>query len=227
MPVTDVTIPIASATAMRLLARTDSGGWEPGIGDPTFFGWLAVICYFAAAGLCGWAFRKENDALRRGAAPADAIRPYFWLALAIVMVLLGFNKQLDLQSWFTQVGRDMAKDEGWYESRRGVQFLFVVMIFLGGVAALAAAWWYVRGAWMRYRMAFFGLIYLAAFIVIRAASFHHVDVLLKFGLGDFRINHLMELSGIGFVGYSAWLAASGKMPLARKLVPFERTVRIR
>jgi len=44
------------------------GGWEPGIGDPTFFGWLAVLLYFAAAYLSyragGWSADFSRGAAR-------------------------------------------------------------------------------------------------------------------------------------------------------------------
>src|SRR4029079_59494 len=121
----------------------ERGGGEPGIGDPTFFGWMAVFCYFAAAYLAyragklerqlqprssemamGWSSlaRQAMESLRgvlrgefRGSTIEDRgsiLLPTFWFALCGVLVFLGFNKQLDLQSCFMQVGRDMAKSEG-------------------------------------------------------------------------------------------------------------------
>jgi len=45
----------------------------------------------------------------------------------------GINKQLDLQSAFTEVMRVVARDQGWYEARRQYQYAFI-----GAVAVLAA-----------------------------------------------------------------------------------------
>ena len=151
--------------------------------------------------------------------------PTFWFALCGVLVFLGINKQLDLQSCFTQVGRDMAKNEGWYENRRIVQGIFVVVMVLLGVMTVAAAYWYIHAAWRRYRIAFFGIIFLVTFVIIRAASFHHIDVLIKSGLAGFQFNHILELGGIILVGYAAW-SATRQLP-RQPLKAFEKTVRIR
>jgi hypothetical protein len=241
-----------------LLARaSEQGGWEPGIGDPTFFGWLAVFCYFAAAYLSyragklerrlqprsseiafGWSrlAREAMDSMRaalrgqfkRGSKIEDRgsnLLPTFWFALCGVLVFLGFNKQLDLQSCFTQVGRDMAKSQGWYEGRRKVQAIFVVGIALLGLLTIAGAYWYIHGAWRRYRLAFLGIIYLVTFVIIRAASFHHMDIFLQNTFAGLAFNHILELGGILFIGYAAWNAAR-QLPRPPMKV-FEKTVRIR
>ena len=49
----------------------------------------------------------------------------FWMGLAALLVFLGFNKQLDLQTAFTFLAKDFAKATGWYENRRIVQGLTV------------------------------------------------------------------------------------------------------
>lgn len=237
------------------LARaSEHGGWEPGIGDPTFFGWLAVVCYFGAAYLAyragklerqlqprssetGWA-QVARDAANWLSEAArgklnfkskienrKSLLPTFWFALCGLMVALGFNKQLDLQTCFTQVGRDMARSEGWYEQRRAVQVIFVVTIFLLGVLTIAASYWYIHGAWRRYRFAFFGIVFLIIFVIIRAASFHHIDLFLKIGVAGLKMNHILELGGILFIAYSAW-NATRQLPRPR-MQAFEKTVKIR
>jgi hypothetical protein len=240
------------------LARaSERGGWEPGIGDPTFFGWLAVVGYFGAAYLAyragmmerklvprtaelalGWAklardaIESVRTTLREGLGRRSQIDdrisillPTFWFALCGLMVFLGVNKQLDLQSCFTQIGRDMAKDEGWYENRRMVQAVFVVVIGVLGMITVAAAYLYIRSAWQRYRIAFLGIVFLVTFVIIRAASFHHIDVFLKSGPGGLQFNHILELGGIILIGYAAW-NATRQLP-RQPLKAFEKTVRIR
>ncbi len=152
--------------------------------------------------------------------------PTFWFALCGLMAFLGVNKQLDLQSCFTQIGRDISKTGGWYESRRIVQGIFVVVMGLVGVAVVAGTYLYIRSAWKRYWIAFVGMIYIVTFVIIRAASFHHVDVLLKVSFFGLHINHVLELSGIGFIGYAAWRAARQIRP-ASQYQAFEKTVKIR
>jgi len=172
------------------------------------------------AGLRG-EFNRGSRVEDRG----SILLPTFWFALCGAMVMLGINKQLDLQTCFTEVGRGMAKSEGWYENRRIVQGIFVLVMLLLGLGTIAGSYWYIHGAWRRYRWAFFGIVYLVTFVIIRAASFHHIDIFLKDTFGGIAFNHILEISGIVCIGYAAW-NATRQLP---RQVPkaFEKTVRIR
>ena len=44
------------------LAFTEADHWRPGIGDPTFMGWLTVVAYFTAVPLCWMAGRSDQSA---------------------------------------------------------------------------------------------------------------------------------------------------------------------
>ena len=103
-------------------------GWSPGIGDPTVMGWVAVAAYISAAAVAG-------VASARGAFPVPNRRRerLFWLSLVLVLSCLAVNKQLDLQSLLTALGRCLSRTQGWYDSRRAVQQDFIVA--LGGLAA--------------------------------------------------------------------------------------------
>ena len=46
-------------------------------------------------------------------------------------------------------------------------------------AAVGAGAYYMRDVWRRYRLAYVGIIYVVVFVIIRAASFHHVDQFFK------------------------------------------------
>jgi hypothetical protein len=43
-----------------------------------------------------------------------------------LFLALGINKQLDLQTALTELGRVLAYDQGWYEERQTVQVWFIV-----------------------------------------------------------------------------------------------------
>jgi hypothetical protein len=127
----------------------------------------------------------------------------FWLILALVMAVFGVNKQLDLQTWFTEVARDMALAQGWYQGRRLVQGIFIFWLCLGA--------WGLR-AWLGIRLgslsagarqAGVGLVLLAAFVVMRASSFHHVDVMLGLSLANVRVNVVMEIGAISVIAWAA------------------------
>ena len=185
--------------------------WHPGIGDPTIMGWVTVVAYFTAAYLCFSAYRTSCFGMQalREVAPLEAQHQRalsrFWLGLCALLLLLGVNKQLDLQSLFTEVLRDMAHAQGWYGERRRYQFVFVVSIALAGTGAAAVLAYYLRQIVRRVALAIIGVCTLVSFVVIRAASFHHIDVLLR--SGPVRLNWVLELSGILMLGTAAYLAA--------------------
>lgn len=180
-------------------AFTDGDSWKPGIGDPTFMGWFTVFGYAVAAYFC-W------RAARRSAFASAKVR-YFWMGLFALMVALGINKQLDLQTAFTFIGKSIAKSEGWYERRRPVQAAFVCLIAVGGIVFTAALCRYYRNEFRRLWLPLVGLGFLLTFIVVRAASFHHVDVFLNHGPGGVRMNWILELGGIAMIAYPAWRTA--------------------
>jgi len=125
------------------------------------------------------------------------------------MIVLCVNKQLDLQTWFTQVGKRMAKAQGWYEERAGVQTAFVVGVGVMGMTSFVGLAWITRKAPRAYRLALAGLAFLLSFILIRAASFNHIDRLLDVTIVGARLNWVFELTGIGCILASAvWVRMS-------------------
>ena len=169
------------------------GRCSPGIGDPTAMGWVTAAAYFGVALLCGGCAKSESLGGRQ----------VFWLSVAAMMALLGINKQLDLQSWFTQMGRDLALAQGWYVHRQAVQAGFIVALTLGLITFLLWVQRATRALGGEIRWACLGLVLVALFVLVRAASFHHVDNLLHLELGGLRINWIMELGGIGCIGAAA------------------------
>lgn len=172
--------------------------WRPEIGDPTFMGWLTVVAYAVAA------FTAWLAARRAKRAPGTVGGSHLtWILVTWLMVLLCINKQLDLQSLFTDIGRVISYHQGWYQERREYQKWFVLGL-LGG-SALTSLFLLVRfhQFWRRHFLLSCGLVFLLTFVVVRAVSFHHVDVLLKSEIAGFRMNWFLELTGIGLI----WLAA--------------------
>jgi hypothetical protein len=78
--------------------------WRPEIGDPSFMGWFTVVAYGIVALLAARVRLKGKDRI--------------WLAVTLGMAALCVNKQLDLQSLFTHIGRVASHHLGWYEQRR-------------------------------------------------------------------------------------------------------------
>jgi hypothetical protein len=175
------------------------GDWSPGIGDPTPMGWLTVAAYFGAS--VGCLSARRRCARAQGALERRAAR--LWLGLGVLLAALGINKQLDLQTALTELGRTLALSEGWYERRREVQ-----VDFIGGVALTALALglglaFAARGQLHRFAAALAGAVFLLAFVLVRASSFHHVDLLIHTELLGLQMNWLLELSGIALIGLAA------------------------
>jgi hypothetical protein len=164
------------------------GRWRPTIGDPSVMGWFTVAAYVACAALAFWAARPQS---------ANDHRPVvFWGAVGILMVLLAINKQLDLQSMLTEVGRQIARHQGWMEQRRSVQAGFIVGFSLLAAAGFLGFALFMRQWFRRFMLAFIGLFVLLSSIIIRAVSFHHVDQFLDVRILHLRMNWILELSGI-------------------------------
>ncbi len=160
-------------------------GWTPHISDPGYAAWLIVALYaFAAAQ--SW----------RAARAASAPETGFWIILTLVFVALCVNKQLDLQTLLTQIGRDAARAQGWYKQRRAFQLGFIVtfatITLIGATAMLIRFRRSPFGLWL----AAAGLSMQALFVVMRAASMHHADAFFRIRIGGFRLLVLLELPGI-------------------------------
>jgi hypothetical protein len=170
------------------------GGWSPGIGDPTVVGWFTTVAYLATAYTCNAIGRSL---VRVGSIARNERR--LWRGLAILFVALGINKQLDLQSALTEVGRMLAASEGWYERRQHTQLLFIELVAALALAGAVGLVFLVRRMPLSARVAAAGTTMVLAFVVIRAASFHHIDRLLDTTVFELRWNWLLELGGISIV----------------------------
>ncbi|WP_028967675.1 hypothetical protein [Sphingomonas phyllosphaerae] len=160
-------------------------GWTPGIGDPTWGGWITVVFYLIAAGVCASNARRPDQ---------DGGR--FWAVLALSMLALGINKQLDLQSLFTAVLRDNAVHYGWFGERRELQLAFIVVIGGFGLVLAAALAYYLRALQRSMRVAALGVCLVYTYVIIRAASFHHVDRIIGAAILGGRWSSILEIGGI-------------------------------
>jgi hypothetical protein len=159
--------------------------WRPTIGDPTAMGWLTVFAYLATAVACYAASLKQPGRL--------------WRWLPVVFLFLAFNKQIDLQSLFTEVGKISTRQMGLYGHRGSIQATMIVIILavagIGIVTLLVA----LKRPWSPKSLALTGLIVLTSFIAIRALSFHHFDRFIGTWYGPMKGNWILELSAISMV----------------------------
>ncbi len=115
------------------------------------------------------------------------------------MVALGINKQLDLQSALTELGRLLASQEGWYDQRQLVQIWFIVGVAVSCVALALIFIALARYAPVATWLAIAGVTIVLAFVLIRAASFHHIDRFIGERILGLKWNWVLEMGGTSIV----------------------------
>ncbi len=179
-----------------------SGRWSPEIGDPTVMGWLTVAAYGVAGLACLLAARRS-------------LEPRFWVILGLVMLALAVNKQLDLQSALTAMGRCIAQMQGWYEERREVQRRVIIGLIAAAVGLMLLMLWAMRRNLARVLPAVVGTAFVLGFVAVRAAGFHHMDAFISMTIGSARMNWVLELTGIVLILLNAmWRLARDRAPPA-------------
>ncbi len=164
--------------------------------DAGTIAWIIVAAY-AGAFVLALTATVRTSGTREG---------WFWALTAAGLLLLGLNKQLDLQTLLTATLRQLARQDGWYEQRRMVQLVFIAGLAGALLAALVFLRWLTRFSRPGVKLALSGLCLLAAFVMLRAASFHHVDILLGGTLGGLKLHALLELAGILLTAAGALIA---------------------
>lgn len=163
-------------------------GWTPGIGDPGVVGWATVVLYLVTAAACAAVANRAREGGRR-----------FWVVVALLMLALGINKQLDLQSLFTQVLREEALRHGWFAERRGLQLAFILVVAASGLMLTTALARHLSMLRCNMRLAAAGVCLIYTYVIIRAASFHHVDRFIGSSILGARWNAVLEIGGIAIV----------------------------
>jgi predicted outer membrane lipoprotein len=170
--------------------------WLATISEPDLADWITVMGYLLAAALAVRAASRAKLMRERQEA-------WFWGAAAVALCLLSVNELLDMQTLLTIVVRDHAKAHGWYGAHRNLQHAFVVGLLLASALGAIAMLWVARRAKAMVRLALVGFIFICAFIVLRAASFHHADEILGSGLRSFNLGSIQEAIGILIVAFAA------------------------
>jgi hypothetical protein len=174
--------------------RVANFNWSPGIGDPTIGGWITVILYLVAVISC-WKTAYKLAKVNTGVSQEQRT----WRAISALFLALGINKQLDLQTALTEVGRMLAHSEGWYNQRQVVQLTFIVLVAIICVVATLALLIWARNAPAPTWLALIGTMFVLGFVLMRATSFHHMDRFLGERMLGFRLNWILEIGGISLV----------------------------
>ena len=166
------------------------GNWTPGIGDPSFLGWATVFSYYGSALVCLAAAihtdKKQQSDDRT-----------FWFTVFFIMAFLGVCKHFNLPSAITELGRILARSEGWMQQRRVVQVFIMSGAALGGLSAIMLLLRRIPSAIKkRHQMTLLCLFYIVAFVTFRTISFHSWETVLSYRIFGLRVNWIGELAGI-------------------------------
>jgi hypothetical protein len=167
--------------------------WELLVGDPTPLGWIAFFAYLSAGWLCWRAYRAAS------ASPAQA-RAWFWALLALLMLVLGLNKQLDLQTALIHAGRAVVR--GRTAMSRGEASVYAA--FALAVAGAAGLYVLVRLSWppaADQGLALAGLAGLVCYVLLRVSDFQRVPIFVGARLLEW--SWLVEFAAIALVGAGA------------------------
>lgn len=167
--------------------------------DPSLQAWLITAAYFVGSGLTLAAANGSAQGRDRN----------FWFGCALLLVLLGFNKQLDLQGYITTFGRSLAHRDGWFEQRRFVQMTFVAVLLAAAAISVAMLAVWLRRSSSAVKIAALGIVLLITFILWRAASIHHMDLWVTRNIAGMRSGWWLELAGISVIGLSAAVSYRG------------------
>lgn len=170
--------------------------WKPGINDPTVIGWVATIGYGLAAYFClmRWFHSRRNH-------PEGRALSTTWLLLAVGLLLLGLNKQLDLQTLLVQSGRQTTIALGWFEERRKLQFTFALLFGTIVITLFAVSVRRYGNFFRKHLLATIGTGLILSYVLLRSASVNHL------GEGSGKKHHaiqqhwvnIIELAGIACV----------------------------
>ena len=190
----EVSNPIGSPVTNSVAESGWIGQWSPGIGDPNVAGWVTVVLYVAAALTCMVVARRLRPQVKAGEVSQREF--WAWSLFSFFLWLLAVNKQLDFQTALTEIGRMLARKQGWYGSRFHVQKMFIAGLCGVGLSCVVTLLVVLRGLGVAVKVAALGMCFIGVFVLIRASSFHRVDQFLGHRLVHLRMNWILEMGGI-------------------------------
>ncbi|AUH64608.1 hypothetical protein CX676_10890 [Paracoccus zhejiangensis] len=169
------------------------GDWTPAFGDRGVLAWITVLAYLACAALSVAVWRGvDQRALRR-----------FWGAMAIVMLFLAVNKQLDLQTALNETGRCISMAQGWHDYRRYAQMLFIILVVVAVALVFKRGSQMMRGHMQSHWLALAGAALVCGYVLIRASSLHSVDAIGNLSVLGLSVNFLLENAGLVLIALNA------------------------
>jgi hypothetical protein len=122
----------------------------------------------------------------------------FRIWMTVILIVLGLSKHFNLPAAVTEVGRIVANGIGGYESRRWAQVFILLLVAIGLILVIR---WSARHKvflriWEYGAPEIICVCYLCSLVILRAISLHQVGAWLAAEVFGFRLNWIVELTGI-------------------------------
>ena len=179
---------------LQLYANCAAEAWAPGFGDRDLYGYVMTVVHLVAAGLAV-TVALYGPFLSR----ARRSERWLWGIGAAVLVALAINKQLDLQSMLVATARCVARGQGWYENRRVYQTEVILGLVIAAAIVVPALIYVLRKAVVGNFAFVLSMSALVAFVLLRAISFHHLDVVFGTNVLSFRLHRVIEVIALTVV----------------------------
>jgi len=169
------------------------GYWIVNRGDPTVIGWFITLFYFFVFATSFYLLKKITPNI------SNNEYMWFWYGVTILIILLGINKQLDIQMLFADFARLYAKVIGIFENRKPFQHKIISFLTTIGISIFSVMiykfWYAPKRMWL----ALIGFCILFSFPIIRLVSLHSIESLLSISVLYIKIVDVIEILGITIV----------------------------
>ncbi len=168
--------------------------WTPKLGDNDLLGWVTVLGYLITFVLSLFCAIKVNKTREKNSR-------WFWWLITFIILFLGINKQLDIQTLLLQTGKSATWILGFYEQRRIFQKGFMLGIGMTMLTIFILTGKTLGSDWKKCKLSLLGLLFLVSFVILRGATFNRVF------FSGYLFPHyqwILELMGIILIAISAF-----------------------
>jgi len=172
--------------------------WQLAIGGS---GWHHVV-FALGYGLCAWLCFASGHAARQ-----NAERGGGWFAAAALLASIGLGALLQADVFLVLFMRSLARLQGWYGERHGLQLLMIGAMCVAGLGLLGWLRTRLHPVWAQCAPAVLGTALLATLAALRVISSHDTDAVMNLRMAGVSTGRLMEAAGLCLVAAGAlrWL----------------------
>jgi len=133
----------------------------------------------------------------------SGLHAWFWWMMVAILILVGINKQLDLQMLLADFGRTYSKYHGWYDQREPIQRRVLALGACVGMAGLLGVGYKLKRAPKSTWFALCGVIFLGVNILIHLVSLHWAEHMLGSPIMGVSLENALEIVTLVWIIISA------------------------